>query len=470
MADLLYERVASELAASIRSGALRQGDKLPSVRHMLRDRRTSAATIVAAYAKLEADGLIEARPRSGYYVRSDSPLLPPRKVKIQSRAARVHVSAGVEGLVTALGDPSVLPLGAGTVSSALLPIRSLNRTLATLAREGGTTGATYEAMAGMRSLRRQLARRSVTWGTALEEDDFLITVGATEALHICLRALTRPGDVVAVESPTFFGLLQIIEDLGLRAVEIPVHPEQGIDLDALEQALRAFSIRACLAIPNVHNPLGVILSDERKEKLTKILARRGVPLVEDDIYGDLAFDDSRPRLARAFDRGGNVYTCGSVSKTLAAGYRVGWIIAPEHARPMLERLKYTHTASTTPFPQMAIAEYLASGRYDRHLRRLRGAMKAQVTRFRQAIAAHFPRGTRISAPSGGFMLWVEMPRPIQAMKLQVDALHEGIAIAPGPIFSARKAFTNCARISCGFPWSPEIEEAIAKLGTLAKKG
>ncbi|HEY1146319.1 MAG TPA: PLP-dependent aminotransferase family protein, partial [Allosphingosinicella sp.] len=377
---LLYETVAREIAASIRGGAFRQGDKLPSVRRMQRDRRTSAATIVAAYVKLEAEGLIEARPRSGYFVRSEPTLLPSWRARTPSRASRVHVSAGVEALITALGDPAVLPLGAGTVSPELLPTRSLNRTLATLARGTALAGAEYAPVAGTRALRRQLARRAVAWGVAASEDQFLVTVGATEALHICLRALTRPGDAVAVETPTFFGLLQLIEDLGLRAVEIPVHPEKGLDLDALEHALRTLPIRACLAVLNVQNPYGAILADEGKEKLVRLLAKHDVPLVEDDIYGDLAFDGSRPRIAKSFDRKGNVYTCGSVSKTLAGGYRVGWILAPENKRPLLERLKYTHTASTPTFMQMAIAEYLASGRYERHLRSLRVAMNTQVQR------------------------------------------------------------------------------------------
>jgi DNA-binding transcriptional MocR family regulator len=283
-----------------------------------------------------------------------------------------------------------------------------------------------------------------------------------------LRATTRPGDTVAIASPAYFGLLQLIEEMNLRVVEVPTLPRTGLDLDILEQVLAQAPIRAVLAMPNFDNPLGALMSDEAKERLVKMLARHDVPLVEDDIYGDLAFDGSRPRPAKAFDREGRVLLCGSISKTLAAGYRVGWVAAGRY-QSVIERLKFSQTVATPTLMQMAVAEYLSSGGYDRHLRTLRARFATEVSRYRGAIATRFPPGTVISEPQGGFVLWVDMPAGVSALELQAEALDRGIAIAPGPIFSARKRHASSVRISCGTPWSSRMERAIDTLGDLAER-
>jgi DNA-binding transcriptional MocR family regulator len=320
-------------------------------------------------------------------------------------------------------------------------------------------------------LRRQLGRRAVSWGTFLDEHAFVTTVGATEALYLAVRAVTKPGDVIAVESPAYFGLLRLLEVNGLRALELPTDPESGIDLDALEDSIRSGAVRAVLASPNFTNPLGARMPDANKERLVKLLTRREIPLIEDDVYGDLAFDGTRPRPAKAFDKEGIVLLCGSVSKTLAPGYRVGWIAAGRF-QETVERLKFAHTVASPTLTQMAIAEFLAEGGYDGHVRRLRRVLSSQTQRYRDAIARWFPEGTRVSRPQGGFFVWVELPSQANkrsAVELQLRALDRGIAIAPGPIFSARQRFADCIRISTGHPFTPRIERAIAELGQLARR-
>ena len=298
----------------------------------------------------------------------------------------------------------------------------------------------------------------------------MTTVGATEALNLALGAVTKPGDVIAVESPVYFGLLRLVEYHGLRAIEIPTDPRTGLDLDALDDTIRASPVRAVLASPNFQNPLGARMPDENKERLVKMLARREIPLVEDDVYGDLSFDGTRPRSAKAFDEEGLVLLCGSVSKTLAPGYRVGWV-APGRFQDAVLRLKFAHTVASPSPTQMAIAELLAEGGYDRHLRRLRRTLAAQSDRYREAVVAAFPKGTRVSAPQGGFVLWIELPpSAITAVELQQKALEHGIAIAPGVIFSARQRFGSCLRLSTGHPWSARIERAVTTLGRLASRG
>jgi DNA-binding transcriptional MocR family regulator len=464
----LYEKLAQALAQAIASGALRPGDRLPSVRSYAAQRKVSIATVLQAYVHLENDGLVEVRPKSGHFVRRR--LLPapaePRAAKGPSAPGKVAVSTGVAALRESMRDPTVVPLGSAVIAPELLPIRALNLRLASIAREMSTAGAAYDAPPGLPGLRRQLARRAVSWGLSLHEDEFLTTLGGMEALNLALRATMKPGDTVAVETPTYFGVLQAIEDLGLRAVEIPSRPREGIDLDALEASLRLGNVRAVLAMPTVSNPLGCTMSDADKERLVKLCARREVPLIEDDVYGELSFDGTRPRPAKAWDETGNVLLCGSVSKTLAPGYRIGWLVAGRYAEAV-RRLKFSSTVATPTLPQLAVAEFLASGGYDRHLRRMRSQLYAQVDRTREAVAATFPQGTRVSAPSGGFVLWLELPVQVDSYALQERAMERKVAVAPGPIFSARGRYRNCLRLSCGLPWSPRVESALATVGEIA---
>lgn len=466
--SFLYEQLAAELGQAIERGALRPGDKLPSVRRLAEERGVSVATVLQAYLRMENTGLIEVRPKSGHFVRKRTEVVAePRPPRTCATPARVSVSDAVARILEALRDPGVVPLGSAYVDPAMLPVAALNRMLAQLAREASTAGARYDAAPGLLTLRRQLARRSVDWGVPLGEDEFVSTVGATEGLALALRAVAKAGDVIAVESPTYFGVLQAIEGLGMRALEIPANPRTGIDVDALEEALKTQPVRAMVLTPNVSNPLGAIMPDEAKERVVKLARKHDVPVIEDDVYGELVFDGSRPRPLRAFDPGpdSRVLLVGSVSKTLAPGYRVGWCVGGKWHDQVL-RLKYTQSLASPTLTQMAVAEFLGSGGYDRHLRRLRSHLAGQVERYRDAVIDAFPDGTRVSAPRGGFVLWVEMPPGVDALELQDRALERGVVIAPGPVFSARNRFGNFLRLSAGMPWSPRVEGAIATLGGL----
>lgn len=464
----LYEQLAAELGQAIERGALRPGDRLPSVRRLAEERDVSVATVLQAYLRLENTGLIEVRPKSGHFVRKRTEVVAePRPPRTCATPARVSVSDAVARVLEALRDPGVVPLGSAYVDPEMLPVSALNRMLAQLAREASTAGARYDAAPGLLTLRRQLARRSVDWGVPISEDEFVTTIGATEGLTLALRAVAKHGDVIAVESPTYFGVLQAIEGLGMRALEIPANPRTGMDVDALEEALKTQPVRAVMLTPNVSNPLGSIMPDEAKERVVKLARRHDVPLIEDDVYGELVFDGSRPRPLRAFDPGpdSRVLLVGSVSKTLAPGYRVGWCAGGKWHDAVL-RLKYSQSLACPTLTQMAVAEFLGSGGYDRHLRRLRSHLAGQVERYRDAVIDAFPDGTRVSAPRGGFVLWIEMPGGTDALELQDRAIAKGVVIAPGPIFSARNRFGNFVRISAGMPWNPKVDAAIRLLGDL----
>jgi DNA-binding transcriptional MocR family regulator len=464
---LLYEELANDLATLVAKGTLRVGDRLPSVRQLSNQRDVSVSTVLQAYLLLESRGVVETRPQSGHYVRgARSAALPePRPPRGSKQATRVTVSDLVARVYGARPEHFV-PLGAAYVSPSLLPTENLNRRMAAVARAAGGVGVQYDSPPGCLALRRQIARRAAECGFAVGADELITTVGAMEALHLCLRAVAGAGDTIAVESPSYYGLLQLIESLGMRALEIPANPGTGIDLDLLETALGEHRIKACLVVTNFSNPLGALMPDEAKRSLVRMLAQREIPLIEDDIYGDLFFGAVRPRPAKVFDRDGLVMLCSSFSKTIAAGYRVGYV-APGRFHEKVERLKFVQTVATATLPQLAIADFLENGGYERHLRRLRRALADQVARVSEAIALHFPSGTRVSRPRGGFVLWVELGAGKSALELHTRALERGISIAPGPIFSAKQRFSNCIRISCGFPWSDAIDRSIRTLGNLA---
>jgi DNA-binding transcriptional MocR family regulator len=368
-------------------------------------------------------------------------------------------------VMEAMKAPNIFPLGAAQVAAELLPTAALNRKLAAIAREVRGAGASYGDTSGVPTLRRQLAKQSVRWGQSLHENEFIVTVGAMEALNLCLRAVAKPADVIAVESPTYFGVLQAIEALGLKAVEVPSRPREGLDLAALERVLGQGAV-AVLASTTVSNPMGVVMSDDSKRDLVDLCRQFDVPLIEDDVYGDLAFE-GRPRPASAFDTDGRVLLVGSVSKTLAPGYRIGWVV-PGRYFERVEALKYSLTVSTPSLLQMAVAEFFSSAGYERHLRRLKAQLERQVDATRAAIARTFPPGTRVSAPRGGFVLWVELPVGVDAFELHRNALAQRVAITPGPLFSASGRFTNHIRLSCGQPFGPRVEAALATVGRLAE--
>ena len=412
--------------------------------------------------------MVETRPQSGHYVRRRAVSLPePAPIRPPVGATTVSVSSLVAKVYAAARDPGIVPLGAACPSPEILPTAKLNRLIASMARYVGEKGVDYDLPPGSPQLRQQIARRAVEWGCALGPEDLITTCGTAEAIHLALQAVARRGDAVAIESPAYYGTLRVIEALGLRAVEIPADPREGIDLDALEVALTRQKLAAVIVVSNFSNPLGSCIPGDRKERLVELLANREVPLIEDDVYGDLHFGSERPSVAKAFDRKGLVLLCGSFSKTLAPGFRVGYI-APGRFAKKVELLKFSQTVATATLPQLAIAEFLRSGGYDRHLRTLRRRIADTVERTSAAIAGYFPEGTCATRPAGGNVIWVQVPELIDVLALHQRALEVGISIAPGPIFSARQAFTHHLRINCAHPWSPRIDAALATLGRLAR--
>jgi len=464
----LYEQVAGRIAHLIDQGALRPGERIPSVRKLVRQQSVSISTVLQAYQLLESRGLIEARPQSGFYVRARRWTPPPEPEILHppDRSQKLSGASLVMEVVGALSQPGLVRLGAAVPPAECLPTHQLHRALAVAARRQPALANSCDPSIGLPALRMALAREAVEAGCTVSPEEIIITNGTTEALHLCLRAVTQPGDVVGIESPTYFGILQILEMLGLRACEVPTHPNHGVCVGELAARLRRGRIKACVFMSNYSNPLGSCIPDPQKEQLVKLLAQHNVPLIEDDIYGSLSFDANRPRAAKSFDREGLVLWCASLTKTVAPGYRIGWA-APGRFTRRVHQLKHTSSLGSPMVTQIALAEFMATGGYERHLRNLRRTYAQLIARMTDAVARYFPAGTRVTRPQGGHLLWVELPGNADALTLHHQALAAGISIAPGPIFSARQQYRNCLRLNCANPWSDKLEQALAKLGRLA---
>ncbi|MCM0080270.1 PLP-dependent aminotransferase family protein [Geomonas sp. Red32] len=463
----LYEEVAGKVSHLIEEGTFGPGSRIPSVRALSRQLSVSINTVMEAYGLLEDRRLIEARPQSGYYVLARRGNIPaePSMSTVRSLPTKVSIKELSSMIMRDMRDRSLVPLGAAIPNPEHLPIDRLNRMLSTEARRYREQSVSYESPPGCEKLRVQVARRLVYAGCTLTPDQIVTTCGCMEAVNLALLATCRPGDTVAIESPSYYNFLQALELYGLKALEIPTHPRDGMSIDALRYALEHNRISACLAVTNFSNPLGCLMPDDRKKELVELLSSHQVPLIEDDLNGDLSFSPERPRVAKSYDKDGSVLLCSSFSKTLAPGYRVGWI-APGRYQSEIERLKGVITIADATPPQLAIAEFLANGGYDHHLRSLRRIHARQTMQMAQAVGRYFPEGTRISNPAGGFVLWVEFPSYVDSLVLYEQALKAGITIAPGPAFSPRQKYQNCIRLNAGY-WSEEVERAIQTLGELA---
>jgi DNA-binding transcriptional MocR family regulator len=464
-----YQQVAEQVSEMITLGTFSPGSRVPSLRRLSKQLAVSLTTATEAYRVLEDRGLIEARPQSGYYVRAPHPLPPaPAKTVGGGEAMDLEITDIYLQVMRQLGDATYIPLGAGTPNAAYLPTQALNRILAREVRLRPETSQSYDDGPGYRELRNQISRRALDAGCAIGADEIITTNGAQQAVYLCLRALTKPGDTVVVETPTYLGLLQAIEAAGLKALEISTDPDDGICLECLAEVLDRQPVAACVLIPTFGNPLGHCMPESHRRRLVEMLAGAGVPLIEDDVYGELYFDRTRPRAVKAFDADGNVLLCSSFSKTLAPGYRVGWV-APGKYLTELERQKYiTSVASPTP-TQMAVAAYLEGGGFDRHLRRLRGTYRGLMARMSAAVAEHFPEGTRLTRPRGGHLLWVELPEGVDSMRLYERALQHGISLLPGPLFTGCCDYGNFIRLNTAVPWSEVIEGAVRTLGSLVRE-
>jgi DNA-binding transcriptional MocR family regulator len=464
----LYRRVAHALAQLVHSGAFKAGQRLPSVRETALAHGVSISTAMLAYRQLEEEGLAHARPKAGYFVRrtlriaQPSPSAPPQRSFSLERHSRSESFA----LLYQPGDRASFG-GFTPQSKALFDDQRLRVAVARASRVHRHSLTEYnKADAGRPALRQAVARRALHMGCTLDANDIVITASCTQAVSLCLRSVTVPGDLVALESPTFFGYLDLLESLGLRVLEIPTHPRKGLSLPALELALDTQPVKAVLTSPTLSNPLGAIMPLANKKKLVHMLAQRKVPLIEDVVFNDLLAGDERRKAAKAFDTEGGVMVCGSFAKTLSPGLRLGWVDGGRWRKHIADH-KRLQGAATNVVLEEALADLLTQGNYETHLRRLTSQMTLRRNEARHLIAHHFPPGTRVSNPPASDTLWLELDTRLDTMALFKRCAAEGITFGPGQLFTATDRYRNCMRLSLSGPWNSHVQDALLRIGELA---
>lgn len=475
----LYRQLADRLGTLVQTGALRKGDRLPSVREMARQQGLAQTTVLQAYRALEDQRVIEARPRSGFFVQVNAPTRPtqtrgrhtvlpvPEQTQPPLDSRAVDISHLVEQVMAASGDPRYISFGAACPGSDMFPPERLRKAVQRALQQQQGTLSQYPFAPGIRPLREAIARRALGLGCTLDPDRIVVTNGALESISLCLRAVTQPGDVVALESPTYFGLLQILESLGLRALEIPTHPRTGLSIPALQLALQTQPVKAVLAVPTLSNPLGAVMPLAPRKALARLLQEHQLPLIEDVIYNDLCPRAEGRRAVRSFDPTGLVMLCSSSSKTVAPGLRLGWVEAGRWA-PQVQRLKATLSGGQTELLEWAMADLLEQVQHEPALRQLRATVAERMAAARQLVASSFPAGTRVTHPEGGYILWLELPEGLDSLALYQAALAEHICIAPGAMFSTSARYAHCLRLGLGRSWGPVEQQALQRVGQLAQ--
>lgn len=465
---LLYESLAMRLREQIERGTLRAGERLPSIRQLAANHGISAATAVQACLQLEREGRVQARPRAGYFVRATAVASPAAPPAPRRRTPGMVDHPALQRVLDTVARTDLLPLHTATPAPALLPAAHLAAALSRQVRRQRTAALDYAPPQGHAALRRQIAQRYAHCATSVTTDEVVITAGAMEAISLALRTLTMPGDVVLVETPTYHGILQAMAALRLKVLEVPNRSGQGIDIARLESLLQRTKVRAAVLVPNFNNPIGSLTPDSATRALLDSCARHGTVVIEDDIYGELDWSGQRPRPLRHFDTHANVITCGSFSKVLAPGLRVGWLLGGDWTDALV-RAKYFSTVGSASLPQLALADYLAHHDLERHLRKLRRTLANNGQRLRDAIVRYWPHGTRVGDPAGGLSLWLQLPAGGSGQALFEAALTERIGTSPGHLYSSRGDYADHLRLSCGQPWSDILEAAMRRLGKLAAR-
>ncbi len=467
--EFRYRQVMDVIVTMMENEVLRPGDKVPSLRKMSEEQSVSLSTVMQAYMELESVGMLEARPQSGFYV-SGGTIVPRESVRVtkpSDQPMQVKNSNLIQEILYAVTNPEIIPLGCAMPATELLPHRELNSIMKKLLSTDSETRVEYGDVQGHKFFRQQLAYYMNMNGNSVSSDNIIITNGASEGITMAMRAVTRPGDLVLMESPSYFGFMHLLETAKVYALELPTSPQDGILMKDFREALSRFDVKAVLVQPNYGNPMGHTYPEDARKELVELCNKKDIPVIEDDINGDFNFSGRRLSNLKKYDKNGNVIHVSSFSKSLAPGYRVGWIEPGKYFDEIL-RQKIASSMATNTVPQLTVSHFLASGKFPRHIRKMNNSFKAQVETYTYQILRHFPEGTRVTRPQGGFVLWVEMPDKVDTLDMYPRALKEKISFSPGGIFSSQQKYNNCMRINCGFPWDSKFEKSIIRLGEIAK--
>lgn len=463
----IYLQLAEKIQHMISEGVYTVGDKLPSVRSLHQEHGISISTALQVYTHLEKKGWVVPREKSGYFVHYSKKLRPelPPVTNPSPAAFKVQINEKLAMFRKTSGSHKTISLIGASPDTSLLPAAKLKKALQLAARELDTSFIPYGDIYGHEPFRKHIARHCLNWGRAVSPQDIIVTHGAIEAASLCLRAVAKAGDTIAIESPTFFGLLMAIESQGMKAMEIPTDPVTGVSLEKLEDAFKQKKVQACLFVSNYNNPMGCCIPDSNKERLAKLLKKYQVPLIEDDVYGDLHFAPERPRTVKSYDEEGLVLYCSSFSKSIAAGLRAGWVIGGRY-HEKIAQLKFVTSGSTGMLPQLVLSKFLDQQRLDLHLKSLRQSLSMQTMQITKAIQEYFPEDTQLTRPNGGISLWVVLNKKINTWQLHEEAVEQGITFTPGALFSSQDRYQHCIRLTNANPWNDDQDWAIQTLGRL----
>lgn len=465
----LYEQVAQDISTKIDQHYYEVGDKLPSIRVLCSEYNISISTAQSAYRWLETQGVVFAKSKSGYYVspQNQEPKNTPSVSRPTKRPIEVPEWENVLDLLFSGAKKDSIQLSLAVPDITAPTLKPLTKIMHNMERHARDQHLVYAPINGSLKLRTQIARIMIESGCGLHPDDIITTSGCQESLGVSLHATAEAGSVIAVDSPSFYGSLQAIRANHMKALEIPTDPNTGISLQALEMALEQWPIKAVQVTPTCNNPLGYTMPVEHKQRLIDIANEHDIIIIEDDIYGDLSFASPRPPSIKSFDTDGRVILCSSFSKTLAPGLRVGWIAPGKHYNQVLHT-KYSLTSSPSGLPENSLAEFIAQGGYERHLRAMRKQYKLNRGRMIQWIEKYLPKNTKISYPNGGFLLWVELEKHIDTKILNEYLRTQKITVSPGIIFSANQKYKNCMRLNYQSNEHKKNEYALKIIGNAIK--
>lgn len=464
----LYQQLSHKLRVALESGTFQMGQRFPSVRRTAQQHQLSLNTVMAAYRMLEDQGLIEARPQSGFYVKNRLPRIE-RAASPLSRQALAQPQNEVLSLIeinfAAQQNPEFTNLSLACPTDAMFyPKERLRRALTRELRAQPNLLSRYALPPGSFRLRQQIAQRMMSVGVVAEVDDVVISHGCLDAIHMALLSVTKPGDCVGLESPTYFYLIPLLAKLGLKVIEIPTHTKTGLSVEAVELLLEQQKIQAIICMPNLHNPLGCTMPLGAKKRLAQLVNKYEVPLIEDGLYAELQYEATQPAV-QAFDEKGWVIFCSSFTKTLAPDFRIGWVHSPRFCSE-IQKNKSLFSVAESELLCETIASYLEEGGYELHLRQLRHKYESNMNAVQALIATHFPAGTQATKPRGGFVFWVELPGEIDTTLLFKAMLKEKICLTPGVLYSPSGRFKKALRFSSCYPLERKYHYAVTRVGAV----
>jgi DNA-binding transcriptional MocR family regulator len=467
-----YEQVVSYIRRRIEAGTLKPQERLPSVRALSEATGFSMVTVHHGYALLESEGVIEARPRAGFFVAARSPELrsffdPPSSGRAPS-AAPVSIDSLNFKVMAAWHNKDLEAFGAVYPSDDIFPRRRIYQTLRQVLLRDPDRAPETDAPEGDPLLREIIAKRMAQRGIIVRPGDVLVTGGGLQGLDICVGALTRPGDTVLVETPTFFPLLDALRRRHLMALEIYSHPRNGIDPDQFAYLLEKNEVAACLLMPVNHYPTGVTYAEDTMRRIVGIASQRKVPIIENDMFGNLSYASEFTPSLKAYDTEGYVVQFSSLPGLAPSGYGISWIVGERFHSALLEQKFFTNLFGGDGLLQRAAAEFISKGYYERPLRNIRQTLEGRMRRGLRLISEMLPKDCAISNPSGGFVCWIRGPQSFDAVNASRRALLADISLAPGPMFSPAASFRNFLALNFSFDWTADRVKKLEKIAAFIR--